>query len=300
MILKIDSSSVNLEHANFVERICSNFDEVFQSRDLSEEEEIPSEDAVKRCTKIVDGIQDFLLLLSIPSAQLKYSVFVSPLLQALGDKHERSSGLGLTAPVEYEYLHSLLLWEDMERFRKHYTDSPPWISLKSVCLLPYFTSKIILDGDSHMIRSASLGHREILSSHYKALNRQLSQEITRPRMSWESTTGLIQSTCRTFLELTHKWESLFQDESGLQRIRTWKDKLEDILRKEEGELESGDMAELGCVMVEASCFIMETTTYLPVVDPSVENEILAKYLSEEVRKVSSTKILLIFQYYYDI
>lgn len=269
------------DQASFVEKVKENFGQVFQLRDiLSADEDEATEDAVKSCTRAVDAIQEFLRLLRIPFAQLKYSVFVSPLLQALGENYEGSGG----PPSQYEYLQSLLQWEDSERFRKHFTESPPWISLRSTCLLPYFSSKIILDDDSHLIRSASLGHREILRSHYKTLNRHLSQEITRPRMSWESTAGLIHTTCRSFLELTQKWEILFQGDDGpqAQNIQTWRVQLENLVEKEVGILDAADMAQLGCIVVQASCCIMEATTYLPVVDPSVESEIQAKYLSDEV------------------
>lgn len=271
-----------IEDANLLEELSSSLNKVLGSRDIPcADEQLSSKDFVEQCTRNVDSIQNFLQILGIPLAHSKYSVFVSPILQALGD----SSG-SPTALQQYENLQSLFLWEEKERFRSHYTKFPPWVNLNSVCLLPYLASKVILDDDSYLIRSASLGDREILISHYKTLNRQLSRELTRPRMDWESTAGLIRSSCESFLELTHKWASLFQksENLGLQQIKTWQEKLENILSKKEKEVETSDMAELGCIMIEASCFIMAATTYLPVVDPSVENEVLAKYLADEVCK----------------
>lgn len=267
------------EQAAFLEKLAGSFVETVENKRRhfpleGENETVSGGDiAVKETTKMVDCIQDFLGLLCIPpSPSDKYSVFVSPLLQALGRE----------CSTQLEYLHSVLLWEDRERFRQYYTDSPAWISLKASCLLPYFTSKIILDPESHLIRSTSLGHREIISGHYKTLNRHLSQEILRPRNTWESASGLVKQACQDFVGLVVKWEMVLKMKGancgGLQQ---WKEKLNRIFMTD--KCGPQEMGELGCLIVEVSCFIMEITTYLPIVDPSVEAEIRMKCKSDEVR-----------------
>ena len=187
-----------------------------------------------------------------------HSTFSNPLLVG--------SGLDGTSLSEY------LKWEEKERFLGMFLPSPYYGLLANSCFIPHFGSSILLDGESGL-RSPCLGSRDLITDSLQTLHSLLTQKILEAQKSGRSLmTGLAQDfgqlLGRVGKECGCGWESRREVEGWFQGL--------------DSEGDGRQTGLVGSVMVEAGAALMELAAALPLVDPAVEKEILARYLTDEV------------------
>lgn len=194
-------------------------------------------------------------------------------------------------------------WEDIERYSFTFMQgsNTSGESLNSIPktmsnLLPALVADILLENNNNnngiakSLRSCTLGLLENTRNSIEELNSILSQRML-ANIANEEDKLSVSAKKKHFIELLHKIKIVMGENWERDNIEQWLNILES---SDETDNENKQRIILGTVMIQLGASLIQIAANLPLVDPSVEKEILSEYIKEEVK--ISNKIQIFFVY----
>lgn len=255
----------------------------FAERFCREENSMETEPGVRRGADVLKlnlfGLTELLRLANRRASTgetWSSSVFTNPIQVALSSGDINNSG---GSKKNMESLVKYLSWDERTRFVKTFVSFPVG-SISTACLLPYFTSRILVDttlSTRITYRSCSLGTEKEMMRTFEKLGKHLQEEVFR---------GARKGSEEILDEMTEEFEKVVSrvcsELTALvgHELSKSVEKIEDAKRKI-GVTEK--MMAIGEVMIEVGGLLMDVICQLPLVDPAVKKRLMAGYLSEDVR-----------------